>query len=618
MGFELYLSICIMLDFSKGKVGGLEFQLDLDAEEVQYAIHYYYADADRVFAKSDKGLNIALSIYTDSIADFEALSNHVGWTYLTEGFKEDIVKEFTDIFKSDSFVLGEAQWLYQVAPPFVLQTLGDDFLLAHLKQLLSGDKGSWFWDAGPAMVNILMGFNDLKKLYNLFYDDPKFTKDIYKYINEDSGENSRETYCNFLTVLCLIYQEIEDIDKLDTVYVGGDYELNSDLFWDTPNKVFIENYYDYTKEVPTTANYGNGYQKKKYVSKRHYHLQKKYHPLDMVILADKETGQMSIVPAIFVKRLSDIAEWNQIMNVLMIIVTIISMLTSVGILLRGAVGLIRVMAVADLIIGSIDLLLANEKFRETLKNSGPAGKWFVENWPIISLMSSMGIMSIQMAKGFIKHADSLVNFFNKAEKFDIADQIKKMWKHAQETIEQGVKGQGLGDATKSFFKNLGVKTEEVAGAGKILGQTTDYTCVASSTRMILDDFGKELSEDYVANAVKTVKPTATNPGGARVLDIGDGLYGMRLERFHQVTRGLANDSKATMKELITQLKKNGRKAVVSVYDETFKGHAIVVDKIENGRVFVRDPLPINVGSSYSVAIEDFEQVFNRKFVILKK
>lgn len=35
---------------------------------------------------------------------------------------------------------------------------------------------------------------------------------------------------------------------------------------------------------------------------------------------------------------------------------------------------------------------------------------------------------------------------------------------------------------------------------------------------------------------------------------------------------------------------------------------MVVDKIENGRVFLRDPLPIFQGSSYNVTLEDFKKV----------
>ncbi|WP_128330259.1 hypothetical protein [Apibacter sp. HY039] len=57
---------------------------------------------------------------------------------------------------------------------------------------------------------------------------------------------------------------------------------------------------------------------------------------------------------------------------------------------------------------------------------------------------------------------------------------------------------------------------------------------------------------------------------------------------------------------------------VSVWHEDFGAHAIVVDKIKNGRVYVRDPLPQFQGSSYSIFLEDFEEVFYKKFVTIQK
>ena len=48
-----------------------------------------------------------------------------------------------------------------------------------------------------------------------------------------------------------------------------------------------------------------------------------------------------------------------------------------------------------------------------------------------------------------------------------------------------------------------------------------------------------------------------------------------------------------------------------------KEHAVLLEKIENGNVFLRDPLPLNQGSSYSISIEDFNKIFNDKAVIIK-
>jgi hypothetical protein len=60
---------------------------------------------------------------------------------------------------------------------------------------------------------------------------------------------------------------------------------------------------------------------------------------------------------------------------------------------------------------------------------------------------------------------------------------------------------------------------------------------------------------------------------------------------------------------------DGDKAVVSISTEEFGSHAVLIDKIENSKVIIRDPLPKDVGSSYSVSLEDFDRIFKKKAVI---
>lgn len=45
---------------------------------------------------------------------------------------------------------------------------------------------------------------------------------------------------------------------------------------------------------------------------------------------------------------------------------------------------------------------------------------------------------------------------------------------------------------------------------------------------------------------------------------------------------------------------------------------MILQKIEDGKAFLRDPLPINKGASYKVSLEDFKKIFKRKAVIIKK
>ncbi|MCJ8153666.1 cysteine peptidase family C39 domain-containing protein [Chryseobacterium sp. SSA4.19] len=211
------------------------------------------------------------------------------------------------------------------------------------------------------------------------------------------------------------------------------------------------------------------------------------------------------------------------------------------------------------------------------------------------------------AKGFAGFArfieELLQGAKNGAKAEEFADEIHDL----EEVIIRGRKLQkGGGDATKSFAENAGIKIEKWINEAKIFGQSTDYTCASTSLRMVLDDKGIVKSEEYLAKALNTDK------NGASILDIPDALYNSYLDEVVSIAEG---DIKFT--KLLEKLE-DGDKAIVSLRTDEFKGHAVVLEKVEGGKVFLRDPLPMNQGASYSMKIEDFEKIFNDKAVIIKK
>jgi len=170
----------------------------------------------------------------------------------------------------------------------------------------------------------------------------------------------------------------------------------------------------------------------------------------------------------------------------------------------------------------------------------------------------------------------------------------------------------VGDINKSFFENAGFKFRIEEGLGLISGQTKGNTCAANSLRMVLDDLGIIKFEDTLATALRTDK------NGANILDIPKALENAYIDGVQTIVRGAKTDVNVTFSTLEKALKTGNKKAIVSIRTDDFGAHAVVVNKIENGRVFVRDPLPLNIGSSYSVSVDDFMKVFNKKFVTLKK
>jgi ABC-type bacteriocin/lantibiotic exporter with double-glycine peptidase domain len=204
----------------------------------------------------------------------------------------------------------------------------------------------------------------------------------------------------------------------------------------------------------------------------------------------------------------------------------------------------------------------------------------------------------------------LVEFLSKGtdEILRIIDEVfAKLKQVVEEVFLQGRNLQkGTGDLNKSFFENAGVKIEHFISEAKVIGQSSDNTCVATSLRMVLEDKGILKAEDELARVLKT------DSKGASILDIPEALYQKRLDEVITITE--KNISIQKLEKILEQ----GDKAIVSVGTKKFGNHAMVLDKIENGKVFLRDPLPINKGASYKITLQDFKEIFNQKVVIIKK
>ncbi len=207
-------------------------------------------------------------------------------------------------------------------------------------------------------------------------------------------------------------------------------------------------------------------------------------------------------------------------------------------------------------------------------------------------------------KGFVKFVEELLTGAKNGSK---ADDLAEEAQDIEEVILKGRKLQkGGGDINKTFAENAGIKIERWLSESKVFGQSKDYTCASTSLRMVLDDKGIIKSEEYLAKALNTDK------NGASILDIPEALHNSYLDDVTALAEGNVKFIKLLEKLEV------GDRAIVSLWTNEFKGHAVVLEKVENEKVFLRDPLPMNQGASYTMKVEDFEKIFNKKAVIIKK
>ncbi len=112
---------------------------------------------------------------------------------------------------------------------------------------------------------------------------------------------------------------------------------------------------------------------------------------------------------------------------------------------------------------------------------------------------------------------------------ELRKELRKTWNKTGDDLVRGLDEMltGTHDIYLSFFKNANIEIRAEAPLGILHGQSTDYTCAATSLRMYLDDVGKIRTETSLAGQLKTVETGADR--GASILNVYDGLYNMRLE-----------------------------------------------------------------------------------------
>lgn len=592
-------------------------------------------DLDTGFDESTKSKKVlALYVESENFIPFLTLVNDifVGEGKTNDDFISDRYDYYSYLFgiaydrnnlsraKSDD--LTQLRNFYSIIPDKCYRKIDDQQLAFDLGKFLASDKDSWFSDESRIMVDILKNATDLHNVYKTLYSQGAFVQELYDYINDDW---SHDEYLGFLLLLAGLYQEPQDEKLLPVIPFGkkgGEYGYNffikahDDLDEAPPieesdngNKILIQVVHVYKEEDPDEPS--------RMILKNRLVVNNYFNPMQLVKLNDlSEGGEDQVICAIHLKRIAEQESTALLMQAFVVFINIISILISFGVIARGAVGLVRLFALLDIAVSATDILMQNKDFKQYLIDSGALGEWLVDNWTVLSLMTGSATISLELVEKFSKNADEIIEIVSDApqSKFpkesvdEVVEEIEELKKVADDIVERGIKN---GDTSKPFFEAAGFKLGEYTPVGKIIGQEARNTCASASLRMVFDDLGvgKKLTEKTIARNM------ITKADGARITVIPTALKLLNLDFLKPLVKGGFKGG-GKFKEFIKNFKK-GQRAIVSVSTDEFGPHALLVDKIENGRVFIRDPEPKNFGSSYSVSLEDFETVYNDKFAIFE-
>ncbi|MDM5182213.1 hypothetical protein PO883_34150, partial [Massilia sp. DJPM01] len=158
-----------------------------------------------------------------------------------------------------------------------------------------------------------------------------------------------------------------------------------------------------------------------------------------------------------------------------------------------------------------------------------------------------------------------------------------------------------GNATTPFVETT--PKIDAQPSGPLLPQQTDSSCVSASCRMAAN-LG-EIPESWVRGEL------GTSVTGTSLSNVPQGLAKLK---FEGKATYVDNMSLQGMKNVTGK----GDVVIISVWQGEGKSHAMVLDKIEGGRAFIRDPWPERIGKSYSITVEVLKNIMTGRAVVVQK
>ncbi len=392
------------LDIRQGRVF-FAFKLNAREKITEYKVRIKYRFNN----------NLAVELTTFSYDDFSLLTNHIILEQ-TQNLKTLITDQFTKAIKNTGDNLSQLDWLYEHAPPFVLQKIAKTDLWKDLKKLLSYDKTKWFIDSSNAMIKVIQAIaskdGGMKYLYEQFESTPAFIKDIYNFLDKNgkselhNGQKvpNKTIFASLLTqIVNYKYQGYQDNKHVKTNVVfriTEGFQVNSKLNKDKHDDKFsltqeqLKQYTTYSGGTSPTTGITSGSSSGVRFSPIE---QTQYlHPLDIVLLIIEDAKGEDItipMPAVMIKDIAHQREWEEIQQILRIGLDILAVALGVIVLATTANPGVIALALADIGLAGTDIIvqLQKDKLMQT-----EDGKAFLKQWEQIYTIGGFAIAAISV------------------------------------------------------------------------------------------------------------------------------------------------------------------------------------------------------------------------------
>uniref|UniRef100_UPI0011AF46E2 EndoU domain-containing protein n=1 Tax=Aquimarina sp. I32.4 TaxID=2053903 RepID=UPI0011AF46E2 len=381
--------------------------IDFDRETILYEDNYFYSDQ----SVDDP---LAINLKTGNWNDFKGMLSFLGYDFDNQT-KEHYKTVFQEEFSKTAGDCDKIDFLYQEAPSFVVDSKSKEQLWSDILSLLSCRVDQVGVNEEKAISNTIVNFSDKAWLYNKFMSNPNVLISLYDKVDDNTY---LQEVLSLVTSIGLTQWSTQEKSDAPTIILGVDaynrtYEFGEGGWFDgEENKIFIWN----------LAENGFEYSKK-------YNLA----PLSPVVIL-RFSGDVITVPAIFVKYLSDKENLEEYFTKVVVpYLNGLGLASASKLLITNTTPkLIQFLALVELGKTSIDVALSDPILKQNLINSDH--RWFVENWPKISIAIDVTTLSTNIITNLAKRGNEVSTIFRAAGKDDAATHIDELTENAKKYV----------------------------------------------------------------------------------------------------------------------------------------------------------------------------------------
>ena len=433
-------------------VGRTGYSVEFNEYNAVFSMYVYYA----------QGKEPAITIKTKGYHTLKEILNYIGFEITGES-KRYIAKLYKEAFGKAGYDYNKIDALLEDIPSFIISEFSDETLWKYLQSLSKGSIDKAGTNEESAIFNVINSFKDDKYLYNQLYNHQEVVYDLYSGID---GDNVMR-YLNKLLQLTDKYSKAEEQSLRHFCFLGYDNSSHNKFLTDIKNIEEVNK----PKHIKSWLYSSKGVLgKQDVVTLSNFSKDNLLDAVDVYLYKNKKEEKEETLPIIYIHHLSKKQNQEDLLKTIEIASNFLGLYgASRGLFVKGASVILKTAATIEIVNLSLSAYMQNESHRKEIENMGAGGKWFVENWSTISILTDLATFSVA-----------------------ILDDLPKVSAKLQ---KEGVDTKELDTFVEKARREVGKRTAESSRSLKRLLTNEDYKRIYNDfvSGKITRKFTKELS-----------------------------------------------------------------------------------------------------------------------------